>query len=89
MTDPAAEYVTGPDVEAAWHLARAAEIMAFTAQTIDDNGGIVPGDTFNMLFRQAEIHAAIGNGYATLTVAAMPPPPATPPTPPPDVYPNG
>lgn len=52
---------------ALYHLGRSAGIMAAVAKAVDDNGDPnMPIDTFAAAFRQAEIHALIGQGYATL-----------------------
>jgi hypothetical protein len=52
---------------ALYHLGRSAGIMAAVAKAVDDNGDPnLPIDTFSAAFRQAEIHALIGQGYAAL-----------------------
>jgi hypothetical protein len=53
--------------EAQYHLTRAADIMKAVASAVDKAADpYLPVDMLAAAFRQAEIHALIGQGYATL-----------------------
>lgn len=73
---------------AALHLNRAATIMDVIATAADDNDGYFDLDRAEGMFRQAEIHALIGSGYANLTHPNRRPDTVFPTTPP-VAYPNG
>lgn len=73
-----------PPGAALYHLTRAAHLMRAVAEAVDQNDGAMSLELLAGVFRQAEVHALIGGGYAALATR-----PAANPTAPLVVYQNG